>query len=205
MFKRPKNIESAFQHIRQFSLLWLLACGWLCTYTLSKTYNIVTESERKVYILSSGKVLEALAADRKDNLPVEAKDHVRSFHEYFFTLDPDDKVINTNIGRAFYLADGSAKAMYDNLKESGFYAGMIAGNISQQIAVDSIDLDTRSYPYYFRCWATQRIIRPTSMVTRGLLTEGWLRTCGRSDNNPHGFLIERWKIIENKDQKVETR
>ena len=26
----------------------------------------------------------------------------------------------------------------------------------------------------------------------------------RSDNNPHGFLIEKWNTIENKDLKVET-
>ncbi|GGB23903.1 hypothetical protein [Puia dinghuensis] len=62
-----------------------------------------------------------------------------------------------------------------------------------------------SYPIYFRCYATEKIIRPTSMVTRNLLTEGWLRNTGRSDNNPHGFLIERWEIIDNHDLKVETR
>jgi len=50
-----------------------------------------------------------------------------------------------------------------------------------------------------------KIIRSTSIVTRDLLTEGWLRNINRSDNNPHGFLIERWNILENKDNKVEKR
>jgi hypothetical protein len=27
----------------------------------------------------------------------------------------------------------------------------------------------------------------------------------RSGNNPHGFLIERWSTIENKDLKIEKR
>ena len=104
-----------------------------------------------------------------------------------------------------YLADGSAKKLYDNLKESGYYAGVISGNVSQSIVVDSITVDQGSYPYYFRCWATQQIVRPTSVVIRSLLTEGWLRNSSRSDNDPHGFLIERWRTLENRDSKVENR
>jgi hypothetical protein len=32
-----------------------------------------------------------------------------------------------------------------------------------------------------------------------------LRNTGRSDNNPHGFLIEKWTILDNSDLKVEAR
>ena len=162
-------------------------------------------ARQSVYILSAGKALEAFASGRKDNIPVEAKDHIRTFHELFFTLSPDDNFITTNIRRALYLADGSAKKLYDNLKEGGYYAGIISGNVSQSIVVDSVTLDQATYPFYFRCWATQQIVRPTSVVTRSLLTEGWLRNSSRSDNDPHGFLIERWRTLENKDIKVENR
>ena len=205
MLDKAKNLDTAFQQLRQFCIIWMLVCTALSLFAISKTFALLQASERRVYILSSGKVLEALAGDRKENLPVEARDHVRSFHQYFFTLDPDEQVINANIGRALYLADGSAKRLYDNLKENGYYAGVISGNISQQVAVDSVSLDIGSYPYYFRCRATQTIIRPTSITTRSLVTEGWLRNCSRSDHNPHGFLIERWKTLENKDVKVEAR
>ena len=205
MLDKAKNLDTAFQQLRQFCIIWMLVCTALSLFAISKTFALLQASERRVYILSSGKVLEALAGDRKENLPVEARDHVRSFHQYFFTLDPDEQVINANIGRALYLADGSAKRLYDNLKENGYYAGVISGNISQQVAVDSVSLDIGSYPYYFRCRATQTIIRPTSITTRSLVTEGWLRNCSRSDHNPHGFLIERWRTLENKDVKVEAR
>jgi conjugative transposon TraK protein len=205
MFKRPGNIETAFQHIRLFCILWMLVCSGLTVYALTKSFSLLHTSEQRVYILSSGKILEAMAGDRKDNLPVEARDHIRSFHEYFFSLDPDDKVINSNIGRALYLADGSAKQFYDNLKENGVYNSIISGNISQQLEIDSVALEMAHYPYYFRCWGTQKIIRPTSVVTRSLLTEGWLRNSSRSDNNPHGFLIEKWRVLDNRDLKVEAR
>jgi hypothetical protein len=45
----------------------------------------------------------------------------------------------------------------------------------------------------------QNIIRTTSILSRSLHTEGTLRNVSRSDNNPHGFLIERFNTIENKD------
>jgi conjugative transposon TraK protein len=205
MFNKAKNLETAFQQLRQYCIIWMLVCSGLSLYTLTKTFSLLRASERRVYILSSGKILEALAGDRKENLPVEARDHIRTFHQYFFTLDPDEKVIDENIGRALYLADGSAKRFYDNLKENGYYSGIISGNISQQLEVDSIVLDMGRYPYYFKCWSTQKIIRPTSVTTRNLVTEGWLRNTGRSDNNPHGFLIERWQTVENRDVKVEAR
>jgi len=159
----------------------------------------------KVYVIAGGKAIEAFASGRKDNLIVEARDHVRTFHENFFSLDPDDKVIERNMTRAMYLADGSAKKQYDNLKETGYYTQVISGNISQEINIDSVSVDLTRTPYYFRCVGTIRIIRPASIVTRSLVTEGYLRNVSRSDNNPHGFLIERWKTIENSDIKTESR
>jgi conjugative transposon TraK protein len=205
MFKQMKNIDSAFRHVRSFTILVVIGSITLCGFALYKSYQLVTSVQSKIYILANGKALEAYSSDRKDNIPVEAKDHVKTFHGYFFTLDPDEKVIQSNITKALYLADASAKRAYDNLKENGYYTNIISGNISQQIKADSIQVDINQYPYYFRCYATQSIIRTTSIVSRSLVTEGYLRNVSRSDNNPHGFLIERWTTIDNRDIKTENR
>lgn len=205
MFKKTRNIETAFQLIRLFCILLVAGCLTATVLIVVNSMRSVERAHNTVYLLSAGKALEAFASDRKENIPVEARDHIRTFHQLFFTLAPDEKVINSNISRAMYLADASAKKLYDNLKENGYYAGIISGNISQSLVVDSIALDMGSYPFYFRCWATQQIVRPTSVTTRSLLTEGWLRNSARSENDPHGFLIERWRILENKDLKVENR
>ena len=205
MFNQLRNIETAFSHIRIFSMILIMACVAICTYTLYKSYEMVTHIQERIYILSNGKALEAWSAERKDNIPVEARDHVRMFHLYFFTLDPDDKVIQANVTKALYLADASAKRQYDNLKENRYYSNVISGNISQEITTDSIRIDINQYPFYFRCYSKQRLIRTTSTVTRSLITDGYLRNVSRSDNNPHGFLIERWNTLENKDIKTETR
>lgn len=205
MFRQLKNIDTAFQYIRAFSLVLIGACAFTVCFTVYRSYLLVAQASERIYILSNSKALEAWSADRKDNIPVEARDHVKMFHHYFFTLDPDDKVIKANITRALYLADASARMQYDNLKENRYYANVISGNISQEVMVDSVHIGTEVYPYYFRCHARQRLIRATSIVTRSLVTEGYLRNVSRSDNNPHGFLIEKWTTLENKDIKTENR
>lgn len=205
MFKKMKNIDTAFRHIRSFTLVVIIGCVLICCFALYKSFSLVSQMQSKIYILANGKALEAYASERKDNIPVEARDHVKTFHKLFFTLDPDDKAITANITKALYLADGSAKRAYDDLKENGYYAGLISGNVNQTIIVDSVAVDINEYPYKFRCYATQSIIRPTSITTRSLVTEGGLRNVSRSDNNPHGFLIERWSTIDNRDLKTLSR
>ncbi|WP_289057394.1 conjugative transposon protein TraK [uncultured Flavobacterium sp.] len=205
MFTKMKNIDTAFRYVRGFTILVIAGCIIISCYAVYKSFQAVSLMQDKVYILANGKALEAYASERKDNIPVEAKDHVKTFHKFFFTLDPDDKVIKTNITKALYLADDSAKRIYDDLKENNFYSGIISGNVSQTIQIDSVSIDIREYPYRFRCYAQQSIIRTTSIMKRSLLTEGALRNVSRSDNNPHGFLIERFNTIENKDISAETR
>lgn len=205
MFNKMKNIDTAFRHIRSFTLVVIIGCVLICCFALYKSFSLVSQMQSKIYILANGKALEAYASERKDNIPVEAKDHVKTFHKLFFTLDPDDKAISANITKALYLADGSAKRAYDDLKENGYYAGLISGNVNQTIVVDSVAVDINEYPYKFRCYATQSIVRPTSITTRSLVTDGALRNVSRSDNNPHGFLIERWSTIDNRDLKTVSR
>lgn len=205
MFQQTKNIDTAFRQMRLFTLVIILACSSIAGYCLYITNRSVRASQNRVYILANGKALEAFGSERKDNIPVEARDHIKTFHHYFFTLDPDDKVIQANIVKALYLADGSAKEQYDNLKENNYYSNIISGNISQEISADSIRIEINRYPFYFRYYGKEKIIRPASIVIRSLVTEGYLRSVARSDNNPHGFLIERWKTLENKDLKTQVR
>lgn len=199
MFTQFRNIDTAFSHIKRFSLFLIIACILVSGFAIWKSFAMVREITGKVYILANGKALEAFSAERKDNVAVEIRDHVKMFHYWFFTLDPDEKVIASNIGKALYLADGSAKAAYDNLKEQGYFTNLISANISQSITVDSVLLDMAQEPFHFKCYATQVLVRSTSTVSRKLVTQGFLRNVSRSDNNPHGFLIQRWETVLNQD------
>lgn len=205
MFTKTQDIERAFRHIRIFTLTVIICSALVTAICVYLSFDSAEKSSQKVYILASGKVLEAYASERRENIAVEARDHIKTFHRLFFTLAPDEKVITANISHALYLADVTAKKTYQDLRESGFYAGVISGNVSQEIQIDSVKLDASTQPYAFECRAIQRIIRPTSIVSRSLVTRGYLRPVERSDNNPHGFLIERWETVQNKDIQVQTR
>ncbi|MGN6493170.1 MAG: conjugative transposon protein TraK [Agriterribacter sp.] len=205
MFRVMKNIDSAFRHIRLFSVVFLCACTVISVYALYLARQVSTHAQNKVYVLASGKAIEAYASERKENLAAEAKDHVQRFHELFFNVSPDHQMIHRNISRALYLADRSAKQQYDNLKENGFYTQVISGNIHQELYVDSVTIHLERDPFFFRMYATLEMVRPTSIATRSLITEGDLRMIARSENNAHGLLIERWTIVENKDIKIKSR
>jgi conjugative transposon TraK protein len=205
MFQQFKNIDTAFKHIKTFSIFLILANVVTLSFGIYKSYQFADRAQNRVHILYNGKVLEAIAADRKTNLPVELRDHIKTFHEDFFTLVPDDKQIDSTVTKALYLADGSAKTAYDNLKEAGYFNNLISANINQQVKVDSISLDLNNYPYAFTCYATEKLIRATSTVTRKLITEGKISDLKtETDNNPHGFLIQGWQILQNNDEQVKN-
>ncbi|WP_295769254.1 conjugative transposon protein TraK [uncultured Mucilaginibacter sp.] len=202
MFTHLRNIETAFQQNKRIVALVIIVSALVSVAALWLGFNAYQKADSRVYVLANGKVLEAVSADRKDNIPVEARDHVRMFHHYFFTLDPDEKVIDENIRKALYLADESASNQYNGLKEKSYYNNLISGNISQQIQIDSVSLDMSTYPIYFKCYAKEKLIRATSTIHKLLVTQGFLRNVGRSDNNPHGFLIEKWQTLANRDTTI---
>jgi conjugative transposon TraK protein len=205
MFQTFRNLDHAFRQLRLISMLCIIASVLTVGCALTLSYRYALALQNRVYVLSDGKVLEAFATDRGENLPAEARDHVRTFHELLFALDPDEKLIAVNAGRALYLADRSGKQVYDNLRESGYLYGIVSGNISQRVEIDSIDLELGRRPYHFHCFARELITRMSNVTTRALVTEGWLRPVSRSENNPHGFLIENFSILDNRDLGVQNR
>ncbi|MBX2948006.1 MAG: conjugative transposon protein TraK [Crocinitomicaceae bacterium] len=205
MFTKAKNMDQAFRQTRTVAVVGIALSTLVTVFTIARSFQAENHRKEQVLVLPAGKVIEAVATQRSENLPVEIRSHVTSFHLHFFTLDPDDNAIKRNVNKALYLADGSAKRVYDDLKENGYYAGIISGNVNQIVTVDSVIVDVNDYPYRFRCYATMKIIRPTTITTRNLITDGSIRNVSRSDNNPHGFLIERWGTIENRDLKTENR
>lgn len=200
MFTQLKNIDTAFRHIKLFSYLLILANTFTICFGVLKWCQLSSDKDEKIYILYNGKVMQALASDRKSNLPVELRDHIKTFHEYFFSLSPDDKAIKASVSKSLFLADLSAKKQYDNLVESGYYNNLISASISQEIEVDSTVLDINVYPYTFTCYATEKLVRASSTAVRKLVTRGLVRDIkSQTDENPHGFLIQGWEILENRD------
>lgn len=205
-FKSLKNIETSFKQIRLFGIVFVCLCAGIVGYALWNSYSFAEKQREKIYVLDGGKSLMlALSQDLSQNRPVEAREHVKRFHELFFTLSPDKNAIESNIQRSLYLADKSAFNYYKDLSEKGYYNRIISGNINQSVQVDSMICNFDRYPYQVVTYARQMIIRESSVTERSLITRCRLLNSVRSDNNPHGFSIEAFEITENKDLQVLKR
>lgn len=205
-FKALKNIETSFRQIRLFSIVFLCLCAAVTGYSVWSSYSFAEKQRQKIYVLDGGKSLMlALSQDLSQNRPVEAKEHVRRFHELFFTLSPDKNAIESNINRALFLVDKSAFRYYKDLSEKGYYNRVVSGNINQGLQVDSIICNFETYPYRAVTYARQMIIRESNVTERSLVTRCNLINSVRSDNNPHGFTMEAFEILENRDIRLLER
>ena len=205
-FKSLKNIESSFRQIRLFGIVFVAMCAVVISVALVMVFNFAEKQREKIYVLDNGKSLMlALSQDMSQNRPAEAREHVRRFHELFFTLSPDKSAIEHNINRALILADKSAYNYYSDFTEKGYYSRVIAGNINQVAQVDSVVCDFNEYPYIAKTYARQLIIRQSNVTERTLVTVCKLLNSSRSDDNPNGFTIEGFTILENKDIRTVKR
>jgi conjugative transposon TraK protein len=141
-FKSLKNIESSFRQIRLFGIVFLSLCAVVTVWSVWNSYRFAEKQREKIYVLDNGKSLMlALSQDLSQNRPAEAREHVRRFHELFFTLSPEKSAIEHNVKRALLLADKSVYNYYSDFAEKGYYNRIIAGNINQVLKVDSVVCD----------------------------------------------------------------
>ncbi len=205
-FKSLTNIETSFRQIRLFALVFICLCALVTGFAVWNSYSFAEKQRQKIYVLDNGKSLMlALSQDMAQNRPVEAKSHVRRFHELFFTLltrqgryrkQHQTLVVSRRQDR-FQLLQG--------LGGKGYYNRVISGNVTQTVEIDSVKCDFDQYPYKVNTYARQLIVRESSLTVRSLVTSCRLLNATRSDNNPHGFIIEAFTITENKDLQTIKR
>ncbi|SUA95726.1 Bacteroides conjugative transposon TraK protein [Myroides odoratus] len=117
-FKSLRNIENSFVQIRLYAIVLAVVCLIVVGFSIYKSYDFAKEQREKIYVLDRGKSLMlALSQDASINRPVEAREHVRRFHELFFTLSPEKAAIEGNMQRAFNLSDKTAFDYYKDLLE----------------------------------------------------------------------------------------
>lgn len=205
-FKTLRNIENSFRQIRLYAIIFATVCGALVLFSIWQSYKFAEQQRQKIYVLDNGKSLMlALSQDASINRPVEAREHIRRFHELFFTLAPDKNAIESNMKRAFNMADETAFTYYKDLSEKGYFNRIISGNVQQRIQIDSIVCDFNHYPYDTKTYATQYITRSSNVTKRTMVTSCSLINSVRSDTNPQGFTIEKFRVLENRDIEIVKR
>ena len=79
----------------------------------------------------------------------------------------------------------------------------MSANISQQFSLDSLVTDMSVYPYKASAYGKLYLMRETNITAYDIHTSCCLVDVGRSKDNPHGLMIEQFKVVSN--DKLGTR
>lgn len=199
-FKSLDNIERKFKVMRLLTLA-SLGCTVLTAVLCSFLYfHYAAEQRKKVYVLDQGKsLILALQQDENANRPIEAKEHVRRFHQLFYTLPPDRSAVEQTLTSALRMADKSVSLLYSDMNAKGYYTQLMRGRVFQTLEIDSIRIDFNRYPFVARTYAKQSFNREGMVTKRRLVSECELVSSTKSDFNPQGFMIQKYKVIDNSD------
>ncbi len=175
----------------------VIGCVIICSICLFQSTRMVTEASKQIYVLNGNIPILAERTKQEVKFDIEAKSHIERFHQYFFSLSPDDEYIKWSLKKAMYLVDESGMKQKNSMEEKGFYSNLMAASAVFTIMCDSIKLDMDKME--FRYFGTQKIERKTANKVRLLVTAGNLKLVPRTPNNPHGLLITNWRTLENRD------
>ncbi|MEM9364092.1 MAG: conjugative transposon protein TraK [Bacteroidota bacterium] len=199
-----KSLESKMRFSMSVSAMFLIAGVLIMLGAFYYVFQSEKEAQKKIYALDNGIPVLLTQTDLAENRDTEYRSHINMFHLMFFTIPPDDAFIKNNMDKAMYLIDNSGLMEYNNLRERGFYNQILASSSSLSITTDSIQLDKRNMTFKF--FGTQRIDRPSMVITREIQTTGKIKDLDtRSDQNPHGVLIYDWRTVLNKDIEAKDK
>ena len=173
----------------------------ICLYFYNSYVQNISE---KIYVLDKNYTpLKAHQSLLNENRGAEYKAHVDLFHSLYFNLAPDNDFIESQTKKAMYLVDENGLKYYNHLKEKGFFNQIMSTSATISLIRDSIDLNLAQGRFKF--YGKQIINRRSTKTIRKIITEGSLKDMPRTDNNPHGVLIENWMILDNSDIEVKQK
>ena len=197
------TLQSSAANIRRVCIATVAVSAAVVLVTLIASYGFVRAERDTVYVLDRGTASSATASDGDSQRTLEVRDHVSRFHELMFNLAPSAEAIRSSVDRALLMSDRSAYNYWQDLSERGFYSRLVSANISQTFSADSIRTDMASYPYGAEVFGKLYLIRESNITLYNVHTTCRLVDVGRSTDNPHGLMIEQFRVVSN--DKVETR
>ena len=158
-----------------------------------------------IYVIDRGSAVMAARSGQDAYRDLEVKDHIERFHELMFNLSPNSESIKRNLDRALVMSDKSAYDYWSDLSERGFYSRIVSANISQEIVIDSVNVDMSSYPYQAKTYAKVFMLRESNITAYDFESSCRLVDVERSPSNPHGLMIEKFRVSKNENMGTRQR
>jgi len=151
----------------------------------------------------NGEVIPLQWAQQKENLEVEALQHLRLFHTYFYDLDAIN--FENNIEKALWLGNSTVDAVYRQKKADGVYNRLMQYSLVQKVISIDSEIDLKTEPYPFKTTIVFQINRGSIIDSYELVTTGKLLHLEQRNfpKNTHGLLITDY--FENTLKKVDNR
>ncbi|WP_026632725.1 hypothetical protein [Dyadobacter alkalitolerans] len=188
------EIDHKFKHQRLLTIISLISFAIISITSIIFTNKVTNDFTKRIYVVNKNKQFEAMVSNVNENRSAEIRYQLERFHDLFFTISPDPKAVDLNMEKAFYLGDESVKRLYDDLIERSFFRNMIQGNVNQTVKIDTILVNTATYPY-----TAETIFRIFQSRATGNTTKRGTSTCKledvvRSTNSPNGLIIRDFKF-----------
>ncbi len=196
------NIENGVRTLRVALYAVVITNVVTVLFAFVYTRIFVSRQNERIYALEGRTpLMMALGQNVKDNREAEAKAQLEEFHRLFFAINPDTKETQFNMQKALKMSDISVANKYKQLETNGYYRQVEEAGVRIQYRCDSIQIDFTRYPYAAAIYGRTCINRQSGNTIRRLITTCELRNVSRTENMPHGFLIERFEISDNTDLK----
>lgn len=180
--------------------LCLLTSGF-SLWTAHRAQRTLLESAFAVN--TDGSVIPLKLVEKRENLEVEARSHLRLFHEYFYGIDESN--YERNLEKSLWLGDSSVDEVYRQKRADGVYNRLMQYSLVEKIIDINIRLEMSTQPYGFEVETYFEIDRGAVTDRYHLVTTGKLIHVDRHfPNNTHGLLITDFfekslRKLENED------
>lgn len=205
LIKYFDNIETSFRKMKVITVTSVIACVTVCICSFAIAGWTIIETGNQVFVIDKGSAVMAQRTEEDANRDLEATDHVTRFHELMFNLSPNAESIKRNTDKALVMSDKSAYDYWSDLSERGFYQRLVSANVSQEIVIDSVKLDMNTYPYEVRTYGRLFMLRESNITAYQLETTCRLVDVERSPGNPHGMMIEKFRVTRNENLGTRNR
>lgn len=187
---------------KSISFMWIAIIVVFITSLISAAtvFYAIQKSEDNIFVLDDkGDINPAYKSGNRDNLEIEADNHIRMFYNTFFSYDKIN--IDKQVQKGLELGGKGVKDLWKIYKQENYYNQIKQNNMVINSIVDSIKFDLRKSPFRARVFGTQKLQSADIVEYRNLVMDlNFIKTTRVRNKNPHGLSIE-YIFIRNQEVK----
>lgn len=195
--KSITNYRSVNRSMMILALIVVIFSMGSTGYMFFEFKKAVEETKKQIYIMDYAGNIFFGQVERMNisHRFAEYKDHVRDFYNLWYSFDQNTYYDNTD--RALWLIGEKGKDLADEYEAQKVYENVFEKNLIVTVEVLDIRLNPDTRPVSGIIEGIQTIRRGTGEVRRNLNIEFTIMDAqGRSDQNPHGAVIEQWNVYD---------